>query len=128
MPARSAFTGHEWEMDFHTAQLDCWRRIQISESRAAVSTCLTETAKRLNHRATKEVKGGAPNDIVLRGLGFIVDIALAFEKKLDISVTVQRRNNEVMHRKIAKELAELLAVATGFYDLSFLKAECSWTL
>jgi len=78
MPARYAFTEQEWKMDFHTAQLDCWRRIQISESRAAVSTYLTETAKRLNHRATKEVKGGAPNDIVLRGLGFIVDIALAF--------------------------------------------------
>jgi len=26
-----------------------------------------------------------------------------------------------MHRKIAKELAELLAVATGFYDLYFLR-------
>jgi len=110
-----------WHSDFNKSSYETSDRIIVSESRSAVSTYLTETARWVNRRATKEVKKGESYRVALQGLEIITKSALQFEKKLGSSVAVQRRNNEGMHRKIAKELAELLAVATAFYDIDFLR-------
>jgi hypothetical protein len=122
MPSTYVSTRAGWHDEFRKLYLDCYDRIQISESRGAVSINLTEAAKTLNRRAANEVRQGESHRVAIRGLELIANIGLDFERKLGRSVAVQRRDNEVMHRQIAKELAELLSVATGFYDIQLLRS------
>lgn len=116
MSVHLTHTMSAWHSDFNKSSYETSDRIIVSESRSA------ETARWVNRRATKEVKKGESYRVALQGLEIITKSALQFEKKLGSSVAVQRRKNEGMHRKIAKELAELLAVATGFYDIDFLRS------
>jgi hypothetical protein len=117
MPESLTYLLTAWHNEFSESRY----RIKQSESRSAISAYLTDTAKWVNRRATKEVNQGESHQVALRGLEIIIESAIQSENMLGSSVAVQRRNNEVMHRKIAKELAQLMSVATGFYDIDFLK-------